>query len=378
MSSSQTSGNVEQVLADQAVFRSVVGHFASGVTVISTQVDGKTGGSTASAVSSLSMDPPMMLMCLNQSSHTHDMVQAAGGFAVNILAEGQEAVAMQFARKGEDKFEGVAHHDSLGMPVVDGALATIVCRTVETVRGGTHTVFLAEVLGATEHPGLPLTYFRGKFGRLDRSDENGTYEKVRSWVLSRSAPVGTAVDMQELAEELGGQQEHVRNALIRLGAERLVTRVGDGAYAVALLPVETIQRLLEVRTGLAMGIIEAHSSKIVPAHIAAMRAHLGTLDSLRIDGALVEYLVECDAFYADVAKIAGSLPLSNANYRYSISQVWGTATITGWADLCGHSYLRDIVDALELGDAASATDAVAAHGRALGGLAGRITKGVGL
>ena len=97
-----------EVTVDPAAFRHVVGHFASGVTVITTVVDGELFGTTASAVSSLSMEPPMMLACLNRSSSTHDAVLKAGVFGINILAEDQSDLAMKFGRKGGDKFDGVA------------------------------------------------------------------------------------------------------------------------------------------------------------------------------------------------------------------------------------------------------------------------------
>lgn len=151
---------------DEARYRSVAGCFASGVSVITTRHGERNYGTTVSAVSSLSMTPPMMLICLNTSSQTHDMVQEAGGFAVNILAEEQGDLAYKFARKGEDKFDGVQFHYDNEIPVLNGTLASVVCRTVETVRGGTHTVFLAEVVGGEESEASPLTYFQGKFGRF--------------------------------------------------------------------------------------------------------------------------------------------------------------------------------------------------------------------
>ena len=92
-------------LADQQVFRDVIGRFASGVTVITTTVDGAPFGTTASAVSSLSLEPPMVLVCLNKTSDTQAAILKAGAFCVNILAEGQQDLAYQFARKG-DKFGG--------------------------------------------------------------------------------------------------------------------------------------------------------------------------------------------------------------------------------------------------------------------------------
>lgn len=147
-------------------FRDAAGKFATGVTVITTDRAGKAYGTTVSAVSSLSMDPPMMLICLNSASQTHDMVLKSGKFAVNVLSEDQEDLAFAFARKGDSKFTGVPYHYLEEVPSLDGALTTIACRTVDTIKGGTHTVFLAEVVGIEHNDSRPLMYFRGKFGKL--------------------------------------------------------------------------------------------------------------------------------------------------------------------------------------------------------------------
>ena len=114
------------------VFRDVIGRFASGVTVITTTAGGADFGTTASAVSSLSMDPPMMLMCLNRTSDTQVAVLESGVFGVNILAEDQGQVAYQFAKKGQNKFEGVGiRRGQTGVPLVQDALAHLECEVEE-------------------------------------------------------------------------------------------------------------------------------------------------------------------------------------------------------------------------------------------------------
>jgi 4-nitrophenol 2-monooxygenase / 4-nitrocatechol 4-monooxygenase, reductase component len=150
-----------------AVFRDVIGRFASGVTVITTTCGGADHGTTASAVSSLSTDPPMLLICLNRTSSTRAAVLGSGFFGVNILAEGQDRVASAFARKGTDKFAGIhVLRGTTGVPLIGDALAHLECEVEETVTGGTHTVFLARVRAASGTDAAPLTYFRGRFGRL--------------------------------------------------------------------------------------------------------------------------------------------------------------------------------------------------------------------
>jgi flavin reductase (DIM6/NTAB) family NADH-FMN oxidoreductase RutF len=137
-----TEAPAERRPLDSKEFRDIIGRFASGVTVITAEHEGRPYGTTASAVSSLSLDPPMLLVCLNKSSSTGQAIAAARRFAVNILAEGQADAAMQFAGKG-DKFAGqriVA--GGAGQPLLEDALANLECRVVEEVTGGTHSVFL--------------------------------------------------------------------------------------------------------------------------------------------------------------------------------------------------------------------------------------------
>ncbi len=155
-----------QLTSDE--FRNVIGHFASGVTVITTTVDGKPYGTTASAVTSLSLEPPMVLIAMNQSSETGQAIATQGTFAINILGEDHGEIAVQFARKGAEKFEGVELTEGTEAgPLLTDALAHVECRVTEQVVAGTHVVFIAEALVATARPGAPLAYFRGQFGRLE-------------------------------------------------------------------------------------------------------------------------------------------------------------------------------------------------------------------
>jgi flavin reductase (DIM6/NTAB) family NADH-FMN oxidoreductase RutF len=152
---------------DEGIYREVVGHFTTGVAVVTTRQGDARFGVTASAVSSLSLDPPMLLVCLNRRLPTCDAIGATGSFAVNILAEGQGDVALQFATRHPDKFRGVRTADSdLELPILSDALAHLECRVHERVDAATHAVFLGEVVTARALGGSPLTYFRGAFGRL--------------------------------------------------------------------------------------------------------------------------------------------------------------------------------------------------------------------
>jgi flavin reductase (DIM6/NTAB) family NADH-FMN oxidoreductase RutF len=154
-------------------FRNVIGHFASGVTVITTTAEGQRHGTTASAVTSLALEPPMLLVCMNRESATGVAMASSGAFAVNILGEEHGELAIRFARKGHDKFEGVEIADGArGQPLLAGAIAHLECRVTEQVAAGTHTVFIAEVEAATAQVGAPpLAYYRGRFGRLEIAED---------------------------------------------------------------------------------------------------------------------------------------------------------------------------------------------------------------
>jgi len=148
-------------------FREVIGHFASGVTVVTARDGDRAHGTTASAVCSLSLEPPMLLVCMNRASATGAAIDRGGRFAVNILSAEQAPLAVRFARPGGD-FAGLAVETGAGgEPLLAEALAAIECRVVERAAGGTHQVFIAAAERAEARPGAaPLAYFRGEFGRL--------------------------------------------------------------------------------------------------------------------------------------------------------------------------------------------------------------------
>ena len=158
---------VDTRLVDREVFRDVIGHFASGVTVITTAYEGVNYGLTASAVSSLSLEPPMVLVCINKKTGTQTVISHAKVFAVNILREDQQEIARQFATPHPDKFRDIPLVvGELGVPLLSNTLATIECRVVGEVTGGTHAVFLAEVQTAHAEEGMPMAYYRGRMGQF--------------------------------------------------------------------------------------------------------------------------------------------------------------------------------------------------------------------
>jgi flavin reductase (DIM6/NTAB) family NADH-FMN oxidoreductase RutF len=163
----------DDAAAPADVFRDVIGRFATGVAVITAVREGVGYGMTASAVASLSLEPPMLLVCLNRESVTHGIIERAGAFGVNVLRLDQAEAAKRFA--GTDragKFGDLrVHHGPLGSPLLSDALARLECDVAETVTGGTHTVFLGTVRHAEADEGDPLTYFRGRFGRFHDAHE---------------------------------------------------------------------------------------------------------------------------------------------------------------------------------------------------------------
>jgi flavin reductase (DIM6/NTAB) family NADH-FMN oxidoreductase RutF len=154
-----------------AEFRRVLSHLATGVTVVSAaEADGAARGLTASAVASVSLDPPLVLACVDRLADTHDCIERAGAFAVSILHAGDDAIARRFADgPSAEKFDGVAYRTEVtGAPVLERALAWIDCRLWATYDGGDHTIFVGEVMAGDAGDGAPLMHFRGEFARMAR------------------------------------------------------------------------------------------------------------------------------------------------------------------------------------------------------------------
>jgi flavin reductase (DIM6/NTAB) family NADH-FMN oxidoreductase RutF len=129
---------------------------------------GRPYGLTANAVSSLSLDPPLVLVCVERSSDTHSCIIEAGAFALSMLCQDQERLARRFASyEVANKFEGVAYRAELtGSPVLEDALAWLDCRLWRTYEGGDHTIFVGEIVAGDAREGAPLAYYRSGFVRL--------------------------------------------------------------------------------------------------------------------------------------------------------------------------------------------------------------------
>ena len=149
-------------------FRAVLGRFASGVTVVTGKAeDQQLFGITVSAFSSVSLNPPLILVCIDKQSSTHDHFIVGRHFAVNILGDDQELQSRRFASREVDKFSGVGYSDGVtGSPLLDGALASLECRVTHAHEGGDHTIIVGEVEATRLQESKPLLYFRGGYTRL--------------------------------------------------------------------------------------------------------------------------------------------------------------------------------------------------------------------
>jgi flavin reductase (DIM6/NTAB) family NADH-FMN oxidoreductase RutF len=152
---------------DEVAFREAIAHFATGVTVITTLHEGRPAGMTASAVASLSIDPLLLLVCVNTRLPTHRAIEESRRFVVNVLGEGQEELALRFARPAPNKFAGVPLDPHEELPVLADAIAHFVCDVHERFPGGDHSIFTGLVRGCAVTRGKrPLLYFRSSFGSL--------------------------------------------------------------------------------------------------------------------------------------------------------------------------------------------------------------------
>jgi flavin reductase (DIM6/NTAB) family NADH-FMN oxidoreductase RutF len=152
---------------DDARFKEALSHFASGVTVVTTEHEGKPYGMTVASFASVSLHPPLVLICVANAIKTHAALLASGVFGVSILSSTQADLSGRFASKAEDKFAGVSvRRGSLGVPLLEGAIYTLECRVHEQFASGDHTIFVGEVLDAQIGAGNPLVYYRSGYREI--------------------------------------------------------------------------------------------------------------------------------------------------------------------------------------------------------------------
>jgi flavin reductase (DIM6/NTAB) family NADH-FMN oxidoreductase RutF len=155
-----------------AEFRKAMGCFATGVTIITLDLEGEVHGMTANAFASVSLEPPLLLVCVDQSARTHAHMHAKKRFGINILAERQRVISEYYARPvhihGSAEEEAGARFDRTahGTPVLQGALAYLECQLQSAREAGDHTIFIAEVEEVVVRDGEPLLFFRSRYRKI--------------------------------------------------------------------------------------------------------------------------------------------------------------------------------------------------------------------
>lgn len=157
---------------NSAEFRRAMGCFATGVTIITVDLDGEVHGMTANAFASVSLDPMLVLVCVDHSTRTHAHMHAKRRFGINVLCEDQRAISEYYARpqRTHERAEAEAgarfDRTSHGTPMLHGSLAYLECRLHSAEDAGDHTIFIAEVEDAVVRDGEPLLFFRGKYRKV--------------------------------------------------------------------------------------------------------------------------------------------------------------------------------------------------------------------
>jgi flavin reductase (DIM6/NTAB) family NADH-FMN oxidoreductase RutF len=155
---------------EAARFRQVLGHYPTGVTVITALEDGRPYGLAANSFTSISLDPPLVSFCAAHTSTTWPHIRQAGHFCVNVLGEEQEELCRLFAVTGGDKFAGIGwKRASTGAPIIDDVVAWLDCTIEAQHEAGDHVIVVGRVheLGLAHHEGRPLVFFRGGYGRFE-------------------------------------------------------------------------------------------------------------------------------------------------------------------------------------------------------------------
>lgn len=155
---------------DSDLFRSVLSRFASGIAIITTHdATGRDHGMTVSAFSSLSLEPPLVMVAIADDATMAPVMSVAETFAVNILRDTQESLSRRFSGKIDDRFAGIgASHGTLGDALLDDVLGSLQCRIVARHPAGDHVIVVGEVEEGAVHDGRPLLYFRGGYAGLER------------------------------------------------------------------------------------------------------------------------------------------------------------------------------------------------------------------
>lgn len=322
---------VDEQPLDAGAFRQVIGRFMSGVVVITATHQGERRGMTVSAVASLSLDPPMIVTCLNAASSTQEVVRRAGAFAVNILAEDQEHLAGLFARPGADPFLDLPCEPGItGAPILPGALAVLECRIAQEVRGGSHRVLLAHVVRASAGEGSPLAYFRGRFGRIELMQDAEAYQRLRDLIVTRQVSADERLDAERIAAQMNTSPSAVQYALTRLVTENLVIRE-DRGYLVKPLDVATSNEAHDARMAIELGVAEMTVGHLNQGQLSELRrlaqATVDVLGRGDLDD-IAAYALANQEFHRFLVATAGVDALSAVYEQLSIADLISRALRT--------------------------------------------------
>lgn len=156
---------------DPGELRRTMSKFATGVAVVTTMADGVAEGMTVNSLTSVSLDPPLLLVSLTADARTTSAVRSAGRFAVSVVSARQEEIARRFAKTGADHFAGLPlEYGEHELPVIPGALAHLECTTDRELPAGDHVLFLGRIVRTCARDGDPLTFYSGSFGELSVAD----------------------------------------------------------------------------------------------------------------------------------------------------------------------------------------------------------------
>ena len=158
--------------ADQKLFRMAMGRFATGVSIVTVALDGRVKGMTANAITSVSLEPLLLLVSVGRKSRTHSWLTKTARYGVSILTQSQRDISDFFAKATDDPIPSSIpiRFSARGTPIIDGCLAFLDCPVVQTVEAGDHTLFLATVDDIHLAPGEPpLLFYEGRYGRFSHS-----------------------------------------------------------------------------------------------------------------------------------------------------------------------------------------------------------------
>jgi flavin reductase (DIM6/NTAB) family NADH-FMN oxidoreductase RutF/DNA-binding GntR family transcriptional regulator len=355
-----------QAQTAKETFRHVIGHFASGVTVITTRHGDEDFGATASAMSSLSLEPPMLLVCLNTRSSTQEAIHASGRLGVNILDENQGVVAERFASRGANKFAEInVERGEGGVPLLADALAYCECQVAESVVAGTHRVFLSNVIRAVAREGSPLTYFRGKFGRFEVEQDRIVYGELRRRILSRAISLEDSLNVGTMAKELDVLPATVYHAVTKLVADGLLARDPERGYVVKPVTPQTSAEAFDARCAMELGAAATTVGRVSPDRVAVLRKLMEETVPLVSEGRFVDidaYTRHNEAFHNAIVDLADNPTLSDAYQRLGVAGLMVSLLREG--SEVGQEIMDDhraIVEAYEHGNVDEAMRVIARH-----------------